>query len=81
MKMVMYLQSEEDKADVLIVNTCCFIEDAKKKALRTYYKWHSKNNLEGVKHLLLQDVWHKDINQEILDENSRGGCSTWHHLI
>lgn len=30
------LTGDEEKADVIVVNTCCFIEDAKKKVLKIY---------------------------------------------
>ena len=31
--------NDEDKADVIIINTCGFIEDAKKESIETYSKY------------------------------------------
>ena len=30
---------DETQADVMVINTCCFIHDARKKALRLFLKW------------------------------------------
>lgn len=62
------LTSEEDKADVLVVNTCCFIEDAKKESIENIlqmakYKQHGK-----CKALIVTGCMAQRYKQEILDE-------------
>ena len=34
------VDSEED-ADIIVVNTCCFIHDAKRKVFRPFLRWQS----------------------------------------
>lgn len=40
--------AEESEADAIIINTCGFIEDAKKEALKTFLKHHSIRKTENA---------------------------------
>ena len=33
---------DEDEAEVIIVNTCCFIGDAKEESVNTFLKWQRR---------------------------------------
>lgn len=32
---------EETQADVIVINTCCFVHDAKRRVFRTFWRWQN----------------------------------------
>ena len=40
---------DETQADIIIINSCCFIKDAKEKALRLFLKWQDIKKKDSVK--------------------------------
>lgn len=62
------LTSEEDKADVLIVNTCCFIEDAKKESIENILQMAQYKQSGRCKALIVTGCMAQRYKQEILDE-------------
>ena len=62
------LTGDEDKADVVVVNTCCFIEDAKKESIENILQVaHYKEN-GNCKALIVTGCMAQRYKQEILDE-------------
>ena len=47
---------EEEKADIVVVNTCCFINDAKEESIQTILDMGLLKENGQVKHWLLQGV-------------------------
>ena len=43
---------DETAADIIVVNTCCFIHDARKRASRRYWIWRSTVRKEGQRRWL-----------------------------
>lgn len=43
---------DECEADIIVVNSCCFISDAKKRALIPFLTWLSARHTINVRHLL-----------------------------
>lgn len=62
------LTSEEDKADILIVNTCCFIEDAKKESIENILEMAQYKKYGKCKALIVTGCMAQRYKQEILEE-------------
>lgn len=58
---------EETQADVIIINTCCFINDAKEESVQTILEM-SEYKKENCKALLVTGCMAQRYKQEILDE-------------
>lgn len=52
------ITNEEDKADVIIINTCCFINDAKEESINTILEMAEYKKSGSCKALLVTVVWH-----------------------
>ena len=61
------MTDSETEADVIIVNTCCFIGDAKEESIRTFWKWQSTGSMVPVK-LIVTGCLAQRYRQEIIDE-------------
>ena len=58
---------DETEAEAIVVNTCCFINDAKEESVNTILEMAEyKKNREAVKSWLSQDVWHSVIRMRSL---------------
>ena len=57
---------DETQADVIVVNTCCFIGDAKQESINTILEMAQHKEDAGVRHLLLQGVLLTDIRMRLL---------------
>lgn len=55
---------DEDEAEVIIVNTCCFIGDAKEESVNTILEMAEKKKAGTCKVLSLPDVWHSVIRKK-----------------
>lgn len=58
---------DETQADVIIINTCCFINDAKEESVQTILEM-SKYKKENCKALIVTGCMAQRYKQEILDE-------------
>lgn len=43
---------EESEADAIVVNTCCFIHDAKEESVERFSRWHNGRKRADSRHLL-----------------------------
>ena len=59
---------EEELADVIIVNTCCFIHDAKEESIQTILEMASYKVEGRLKALIVTGCLAQRYKQEILDE-------------
>ena len=62
------LTGEEQKADVIVVNTCCFIEDAKKESIENILEVARYKEDGNCKALIVTGCMAQRYKQEILDE-------------
>lgn len=62
------LTGEEQKADVIVVNTCCFIEDAKKESIENILEVARYKEEGSCKALIVTGCMAQRYKQEILDE-------------
>ena len=62
------LTGEEQKADVIVVNTCCFIEDAKKESIENILEVARYKETGNCKALIVTGCMAQRYKQEILDE-------------
>ena len=64
------LTGEEQKADVIVVNTCCFIEDAKKESIENILEVASYKENGSCKALIVTGCMAQRYKDEILNEIS-----------
>ena len=62
------LTGEEQKADVIVVNTCCFIEDAKNESIENILEVARYKEEGNCKALIVTGCMAQRYKQEILDE-------------
>lgn len=62
------LTGEEEKAHVIVVNTCCFIEDAKKESIENILEVARYKEVGACKALIVTGCMAQRYKQEILDE-------------
>ena len=55
---------DEAQAQVIIVNTCCFIGDAKEESIQNILDWHALRQKGSLKHLSQRDVFHSVIRMK-----------------
>ncbi len=59
---------EEEKADIIVVNTCCFINDAKEESVNTILEMAEYKKNGRLKALIVTGCLAQRYQQEILDE-------------
>lgn len=62
------LTNEETEADIIVINTCCFIHDAKEESIQTILEMAEYKKLGRLKVLLVTGCLAQRYRQEILDE-------------
>lgn len=62
------LTGDENKADVVVVNTCCFIEDAKKESIENILQVASYKETGNCKALIVTGCMAQRYKEEILNE-------------
>lgn len=62
------LTSDEAKADVIVVNTCCFIEDAKKESIETILEVAQYKEIGHCKALIVTGCMAQRYKEELLKE-------------
>ena len=59
---------EESEADVIVINTCCFINDAKEESVQTILEMAEYKKEGNLKALIVTGCLAQRYQQEILDE-------------
>ncbi len=62
------LTNEEPEADIIVINTCCFIHDAKEESIQTILEMAEYKNLGRLKALLVTGCLAERYKSEILAE-------------
>ncbi|MGL5259979.1 MAG: 30S ribosomal protein S12 methylthiotransferase RimO [Lachnospiraceae bacterium] len=63
-----YFTDEEDKADVIVVNTCCFINDAKEESINTILEMAEYKKSGQIKALIVTGCLAQRYKEEIQSE-------------
>ena len=56
---------DETQADIIIINSCCFIKDAKEESIETIFEMARYKEEGQCKALVWQDVLHRDIMKKL----------------
>ena len=64
------ITDDESKADVIIVNTCCFIHDAKEESIQTILEMASYKEHGNCKALIVTGCLAQRYKEEITDRKS-----------
>ena len=59
---------DETEADIIVINTCCFINDAKEESINTILEMAEYKNAGGCKALIVTGCLAQRYRQEIIDE-------------
>lgn len=62
------ITNEEEKADIIVINTCCFIHDAKEESVNTILEMAENKKAGTCKALIVTGCLAQRYKQEILDE-------------
>ncbi len=79
------ITNEEDKADVIIINTCCFINDAKEESINTILEMAEYKKSGSCKALLvtgcLAQRYQQEIRQEIPEVDAVLGTNSYDRIV
>jgi len=79
------LTDDEKEADVIVVNTCCFINDAKEESIRTILEMAEYRKSRSCKALIVAGCLAQRYKQEIIDEigevDAVIGTTTYDELV
>ncbi|VBB06011.1 radical sam [Lucifera butyrica] len=79
------LTDEPAKADILIVNTCCFIDSAKEESISTILQMADYKTNGVCRGLIVAGCLGQRYNQELLDElpevDAIIGTGSWHRIM
>ena len=70
---------DETEADVIVINTCCFINDAKEESINTILEMAEYRKSGSCKALIVAGCLAQRYKQEIVDSGGRRGSRN-HHL-
>ncbi len=75
---------EEAEADIIIINTCCFIGDAKEESVNTILKMAEYKNEGNLKALIvtgcLAERYQQEVMEEIPEVDAVLGTATYDHI-
>lgn len=76
---------EEEKADVIIVNTCCFIHDAMEESIETILQMAEYKKSGSLKALIvtgcMAERYRKEITKEIPEVDAVLGTASYGHIL
>ena len=76
---------EEDKADIIIVNTCCFIHDAKEESVETILQMAEYKHSGTLKALIVTGCMAERYKEEIITEipevDAVLGTASYDHIL
>ena len=44
------MTNDEQEADIIVINTCCFIHDAKEESIRIFLRWQNIRRMAVQRH-------------------------------
>lgn len=80
-----HLTNEEEQADVIVINTCCFIHDAKEESIQTILEMAEYKKYGRLKALIvagcLAQRYKEEIKKEIPEVDAMIGTTSHDHII
>ena len=77
--------NEEKEADIIVINTCCFIHDAKQESINTILEMAEYKKNGQLKALIvtgcLAQRYRKEIKQEIPEVDALIGTTSYDHIV
>lgn len=77
--------NEEKEADIIVINTCCFIHDAKQESINTILEMAEYKKNGQLKTLIvtgcLAQRYRKEIKQEIPEVDALIGTTSYDHIV
>jgi ribosomal protein S12 methylthiotransferase len=70
---------ESDESDIVIINTCGFIENAKQESIDTILKYADAKQAGNVGKVYVTGCLSQRYRDALEVEIPRGGCLVWHH--
>ena len=75
------ITNDETEADIIIVNTCCFINDAKEESVNTILEMAEYKKDRSVKGFDRNRMSCTALQGRDQDRDPGGGCYTWNHFL
>lgn len=79
------ITDDENEAEAVVVNTCCFIHDAKEESINTLLEMGELKKTARVKVLVaagcLAQRYHKEIQEEIPEVDAIIGTTAYEHIV
>jgi ribosomal protein S12 methylthiotransferase len=79
------ITNDENEADIIVVNTCCFINDAKEESINTILEMAELKKTGNLKALVvtgcLAQRYQKDIQDEIPEVDAIVGTSSYENIV
>lgn len=79
------LTDEEQTADVIVINTCCFIHDAKQESINTILEMAEYKKSGTLKALIiagcLAERYQKEIAEQIPEVDAMVGTTSYEHIV
>lgn len=80
-----HMTDDETKADVIVINTCCFIHDAKEESIETILEMAEYKKTGSLKALIvtgcLAQRYQKEILKEIPEVDGVLGTASYHEIV
>ena len=68
---------DEQEADIIVINTCCFINDAKEESINTILEMAEYRESGNCKALIVTGC----LAQRYQEEIEKGGCHPWNEFL
>ena len=75
------MTDDEYQADIIIINTCCFINDAKEESINTILEMAEHKRDAKLKALIVTGCLAQRYKEEIRKGDSGGGCDPWNQFL
>ena len=79
------ITNDENEADIIVVNTCCFINDAKEESINTILEMAELKKTANLKALIvtgcLAQRYKKEIQEEIKEVDAVVGTSSYENIV
>lgn len=79
------ITNDENEVDIIVVNTCCFINDAKEESINTILEMAELKKTANLKALIVTDClaqrYKKEIQDEIKEVDAVVGTSSYENIV
>ncbi len=79
------ITNQEEEAEVVVINTCCFIHDAKEESIQTILELAERKETGRLQGIIvagcLAERYQKEIEEELPEVDVLVGTASWEHKI